>query len=140
MRRNDREITDINEIFAILDRCDSICLGMNDGDRPYVIPMTFGCELKEGRIAVYVHCAGEGHKIDLLARDPAVCVEGHIYERVEMLNDGGITARYESVIGFGGARRVADAAEKVHAMKIMLAHYNNSGFPVTSCSGMQRVE
>ena len=139
MRRTDREVTDAAEIFAMLNGCDSMSLGMVDDGLPYVIPMTFGCEQKDGKIIVYIHSAKAGRKWDILMKDPSVCVEGHLYYRVEK-SEGGITARYESVIGTGKAELVTEQAEKVAAFKIMLAHYNNTGFPVTSCKGLPNCE
>ena len=139
MRRDDRAVTDTAEIFDILTRCDTISLGLNGGEYPYVIPMTFGCSYEDGKITVFIHCAGEGRKIDILEKDPKVCVEAHLYYKVEK-EGGGITAKYESVIGTGSAERVTGQADKVAAFKVMLAHYNNTGFPVTSCTGLQRAE
>ena len=136
MRRSDREVADISEIFEMLNRFDSLSLGMSDREAPYVVPMTFGCELKDGKIIVYLHSALSGRKCDILQRSPAVCIEAHRYFRTEK-TDGGITARYESVIGTGRAVRLTDDREKVAAYKVMLAHYKNSGFPVESCKGLQ---
>lgn len=140
MRRNDREITDINEIYAMLCRCTTINLGINAEDYPYVIPMTFGCSMENGKITVYFHCAGEGRKWDLLHKDPRVCVEAHVYERVETVGTDDITAKYDSVMGFGKVQFIEDQKEKVNAIKVMLEHYDSSGFPVTSCKGLSRVE
>lgn len=140
MKLNDRLITDIEEIHAMLERCTTINLGLNDGPYPYVVPMTFGCAVENGKLAVYFHCAGEGHKWDLLHKDARVCVEGHVYERVVQDGKGGITASYDSVIGFGTAQPVGGRDAKVNAIKLMLAHYNSSGFPATSCKGLLRVE
>lgn len=140
MRRTDREIVDINEIFGMLDRCTSACIGFKTDDYPYMIPMTFGAAIEDGKITVYFHCAGEGRKLELLAKDDRICVEAHTYERTEMTQDGGITAKYESVIGFGKAVRISETADKVAAMKIMLDHYDSSGFPVTSCKGLSKCE
>lgn len=139
MRRDDREVTDIKEIFAMLDRCTSLSLGMYASDYPYVIPMTFGCRMEDDKICVYFHCAGEGKKWELLHQDNRVCVEAHVYERVEETGTGEITARYESVIGFGTAQLIEEQAEKVNAIRIILDHYNASGFPATSCKGLIRV-
>ena len=139
MRRTDREITDRDEIYKMLYRCTTVSLGFHDSDYPYVVPMTFGCALEEGKICVYFHCAGEGRKLELLKKDSRVCVEGHVYERVEE-TEGGITARYESVIGTGTAVRLEDKAEKVKALRVILEHYQSSGFPVTSCKGLLSVE
>jgi len=52
MRRKDREITDLNQIYDILCRCDTINLGMNGGKAPYVIPMTFACSLENDQITI----------------------------------------------------------------------------------------
>ena len=112
---------------------------MNGDGFPYLIPMTFGCTLNDGKITVYFHSAAAGRKWELLAKDPRVCVEAHLYDRVER-TEGGITAKYESVIGTGRAVRLTEQADKVAAFKIMLAHYDNTGFPITSCKGLSQAE
>jgi len=140
MRRDEREVKDINEIFDILKRCDTVRIGMNGGGYPYVIPMTFGCEIENGKIVVYFHSAGAGRKWNILTQDPRVCVEADLYYQVERRENGDITAKYESVIGTGDAVLLTETADKVRALKIMLAHYKESGFPVTSCKGLATVE
>lgn len=136
MRRKDREITDLGKIYDILCRCDTVNLAMNGETAPYVIPMTFGCSLENGTITVYFHSAPEGRKWELMDRDPRVCVEAHLYYKTVKTEDGGITAKYESVIGTGIAERIEDKAGKVAAFKQMLAHYEQSGFPAESCTGL----
>lgn len=136
MRRKDREVTDLEQIYDILQRCDTINLGMNGGTAPYVIPMTFGCELKDGQIAVYFHSALDGRKWEILNRDPNVCVEAHLYYKVVRTEGGGITAKYESVIGTGKVEKIEEKEGKVAAFKLMLDHYKDSGFPAESCKGM----
>ena len=136
MRRKDREISDLNQIYDILCRCDTMCLGMNGGDAPYVIPMTFACSLEDGQITVFFHSAQGGRKWDILNKDPNVCVEAHLYYKTVKTDGGGITAKYESVIGTGRAEPVEDKAEKVEAFKLMLEHYKHSGFPAESCKGL----
>lgn len=135
MRRKDREITDLEHIYDILCRCDTITLGMNGGSAPYVIPMTFACSLEDGHITVFFHSAQGGRKWEILNRDPNVCVEAHLYYKA-VKESGGITAKYESVIGTGKAEPVEDKAGKVAAFKLMLEHYKQSGFPAESCKGL----
>lgn len=135
MRRKDREITDLNLIYDILNRCDTMSLGMNGGSAPYVIPMTFACSLDNGKITVFFHSALGGRKWEILSRDPNVCVEAHLYYKTVKEN-GGITAKYESVIGNGKAELIEDKDEKVAAFKLMLDHYKESGFPAESCKGL----
>lgn len=47
MRRKDREITDFDEIVAIMRKCDVCRIAVNDGDTPYIVPMNFGLEVRE---------------------------------------------------------------------------------------------
>lgn len=140
MRRDGRAVTDLNEIYDILQRCDTIRIAMNDCDYPYVIPMTFGCEIIDGKIVIYFHSACEGKKCELLNKDSHICVEADLYYQVKKCDNGDITAVYESVIGTGIAEKLTEQADRVSALKVMLAHYKESGFPVTSCKGLANVE
>lgn len=140
MRRDEREVSDINEINDILTRCDTIRIGMNGGGYPYIIPMTFGSELVDGKLVIYFHSAGAGRKWDILNKDNRVCVEADLYYRVEKRDNGDITAIYESVIGTGDAELLTEQQDRIYALKVMLAKYKESGFPVTSCKGLANVE
>ena len=135
MRRKDREITDLNQIYDILCRCDTINLGMNGGTAPYVIPMTFACSIEDGQITVYFHSALGGRKWEILNHDPNVCVEANLYYKT-VEEKGGITAKYEGVIGTGIAEKLEAKEQKVEAFKYMLEHYKHSGFPAESCKGL----
>lgn len=135
MRRKDREIKDLDMIYDILSRCDTIILGLNSDIAPYVLPMTFGCSIKNDHITIYFHSAMGGRKWDILNKDPNVCVEAHLYYKTVEEN-GGITAKYESVIGTGTAELIKDNEEKITAFKYILEHYKHSGFPVESCKGL----
>ena len=135
MRRKDREVKGLDAIYDILRRCDTVTLGMNGGEAPYVIPMTFACAIEDGQIAVYFHSALGGRKWEILNRDPHVCVEAHLYYKT-VRTDGGITAKYESVIGTGVAEQLTDNVSKVAAFKLMLEQYKHSGFPAESCKGL----
>ena len=42
MRKEKREIQSLSEIAELLSRCDTIRIGINDGDAPYVVPVSFG--------------------------------------------------------------------------------------------------
>lgn len=46
MRRTDRQVKDFSEICAILDKCQVMRLGLCDGQRPYVVPVNFGYEVR----------------------------------------------------------------------------------------------
>ena len=62
MRRKDRQVTDWQEICAILDACQVLHLGLQGADGPYVVPLSFGWEEQAGRIVLYFHGASAGEK------------------------------------------------------------------------------
>ena len=66
MRRKDREINDVKEIINILDMCKTASVAMLDGDVPYVVPLSYGYEIRDNILVLYFHCAKEGRKIDIL--------------------------------------------------------------------------
>ena len=138
MRRKDREILDKDEIFDVLKRCDTIRIAMLGEGFPYVVPVSFGMEVFEGRAVLYFHCAREGMKNDLLRAHPQICVEGDIFICVET-TEHGITARYESVIGFGKCEFVTDPDEIIHGLKLLTEHYGYHGYPLDRCAGLQHL-
>ena len=70
MRRQDRMVTDIDEIKGILNSTRIIHLGMMDGDYPYVVPLHFGYEFTDEELLIYVHGHYEGKKFSLIQENP----------------------------------------------------------------------
>ena len=138
LRRKDREVLDINEIFDILIRCDTVRIGIHGGKYPYVVPVSFGAEMAGGRPVVWFHCARQGMKLDLLAGDSRVCVEGDIFIRTEP-TDHGITTRYESVIGFGECRFPDDEEEILRGLKLLTEHYGYADYSLERCRALKYV-
>lgn len=124
MRRKDREITDPEEIAAVIGRCDVCRVGMADGGLPYVVPMNFGFEAKGGSVTFYLHCAGEGRKIDILKKNPAVCVELDCGHRLISGDTAcAYSMEFESVIASGRAEFLTDRREKLGALTRIMSHY-----------------
>ena len=94
MRRKDREITDMQQILSIVDRCKILRLGLFDRDYPYVVPLHYGYEFFENRLVFYMHSATEGHKLALIADNPHVCVE--LDGDAELISGGEIPCMYGS--------------------------------------------
>ena len=138
MRRKDREVQDRAELFDILKRCDTVRIAMHGEQYPYVVPVSFGMEVVDNKAIIYFHCAKEGFKVDLLKENPFVCVEGDIFIKVEK-TEHGITARYESVIGFGECQFITDIDEIKHGLKVLLEHYGHDEYPLDRCGGMEHL-
>ena len=73
MRQRKRQVTDKATICAMLDAMDTIHVAMHDEPFPYVVPLNFGYDW-EDKLVFYFHCAHEGYKLDLLHKNPHVCV------------------------------------------------------------------
>ena len=118
MRRKDREITDIDEILAILGECKVCHLAMAG---PYVVPLNFGYTCQDGVISIVFHSAKEGRKIDTLRANPAVCFQadsGHSLIAGDRACNYGYA--YSSVIGFGKVEFLEDAAEKAACLNALM--------------------
>ena len=136
MRRKDREMQNINEIFDILLRCDTIRIGIQGGEYPYVVPVSFGAELVGERPVIYFHCAREGQKLNLIEKNPNVCIEADRFIRTDSTGHG-ITTRYESVIGFGRCRFAESEDEILHGMQLFINHYGYTDYPLQQCQSLR---
>lgn len=124
MRRSEKEITDNCELRRIL--CDArICrLALSDGDRPYLVPLSFALDGDD----LVIHSARAGRKIDVLRRNPVACFE--VEEGVEVVPgtracDFGM--RFRTVIGFGDVEFVEDQAERLRLLALFGPRYGAPG-------------
>lgn len=122
VRRKDREITDRIEMMDILRRCEVCNVAFADENTPYVVPMNFGVLEANGKTVLSFHCAGEGKKLDMLAKNARVAFSASSGHRLEWEDSGHCTMRYESVCG-SGMLRIAGDAEKVPALDAIMDHY-----------------
>ena len=136
MRRKDREVSDPKEVIDILSRCNTIHVGIQGDKYPYVVPLSFGMEVIAEKPVLYFHCARQGMKLDLLRQNPDVCVEAEIFMQIEKTAHG-ITARYESVIGFGRCTFLTDPDEIAHGLKLLTEHYGHYDYPLDRCRGLK---
>lgn len=126
MRRHDREITDKNEILEIMNRCDVCRLAFNDGDYPYILPLNFGIEEKDGKITFYFHSALEGYKTELIKKNNRVSFEMDCKHELKYdKGKGYCTMAFESVIGRGKVE-VLSEEEKENALRKIMVHYHHS--------------
>ena len=93
MRRKDRKVTEPEKIREIIAACDVLRLGLADGEYPYIVPVNFGWEEKEGQVSFYLHGAMEGHKADLLRQNGVCSFQMDCGHRVVPLPGYGITTR-----------------------------------------------
>lgn len=125
MRRKDRLQADPAAIRDVIRRSTVCRLAMCDGGQPYVIPICFGYSDS----VVYLHCAHEGRKIEILKRNPRVCIEWDIDAEVLPASQAHqFTMHYRSVIAFGTASFVTDPEAKRRALDVLMAQYAEGRF------------
>jgi nitroimidazol reductase NimA-like FMN-containing flavoprotein (pyridoxamine 5'-phosphate oxidase superfamily) len=125
MRTKDKEISDGAAIEAIIQKATVCRLGMVDGNKPYIVPLSFGYYDN----VLYFHGALKGQKIDILRKNPSVCFEFDLVaEPVESEKACSWSMKYQSVIGFGKAFFVEDSDEKREALSVIMAQYSDQLF------------
>lgn len=123
MRQKEKEITNTKEIETIIQKAEVCRLGLAVDNTPYIVPLFFGYENN----CLYIHCAKEGRKLDMIRQNNNVCFE--------MEGDTKITNRdkpacqwssaYRSVIGYGRAFILENLEEKKQALDVIMRHYSN---------------
>lgn len=123
MRRSEKAITEKQALESVIKRSAVCRLGLSDGRKPYVVPVCFGYDGK----ALYIHGSLQGKKIDILQKNPNVCVEFDVDANVrEKENACRWSMAYQSVIAFGRASFVETLPEKKAALDIIMGQYSEA--------------
>ncbi len=123
MRRKDREVTDPMRIADIISRCTCCRIGFHSDGEVYIVPLSFGYEVKDNTYVFYFHGAREGRKIDLIQKNPNA---GFEMDTNYALNEAdiacGYSARFQSVIGNGIVSIVSGLEEKKLGLSLLMEH------------------
>ncbi len=122
-----KDITRQDELIDIIRRCKVCHVGFVNDNKPYVLAFNFGFDDNK----IYLHCAKEGHKLDILAKNNNVCVyfdnDHDFFARHEEVACS-YRMRYHSVQAMGKAEIVTDYDQKVNALKIFMKQYSEREF------------
>ena len=128
MRRHDRE-QDRDFALQLIDKCE-YGVAAFAGEEPYCLPLSL---VRVGE-ELYFHCALEGRKLDLLGKDPRVCVSfvGDTQPALKEFADySEYTTYYESAVVEGTAYEVTEPGEKTAALRALcqkLTPHHMGGF------------
>ena len=117
VRRQDR-LLDEARARELLATAEYGVISMVDLDaKPYGVPVNFVFDVD----CIYIHCATEGRKLDILEihEEVSFCIVG----RVNLLPSK-FTTEYESVILTGEATIITDDEERMHALELLLEKYS----------------
>ena len=125
MRKKEKEMTDPAAIESVIQRSMVCRLAMAEDNRPYVLPLCFGYRDR----TLYFHCAREGRKVDILRKNPRVCVEFDIDQ--ELVTDAEackFDMKFRSVVAFGKAYLVENLEERRQGLDVIMQHYAGKSF------------
>ena len=129
MTKRELQITDEQQICAILDASKVLHLGLAVNNEPYVVPMNYGYKMEDGKLTVYLHCAQQGKKLDILRANPKVFFEMDCdwlpFEGEKPCQYG---LSYSSVMASGTATIVEDVEEKKMAMSLLMKTQTGKDF------------
>lgn len=126
----------------ILRRARYLHLGLALDDQPYVVATHYGFEpgardedgafCPEG-FTFWLHSAKAGLKLEAMERNPKffVQVETDVVPMCWGDRPCSFGAAFESVMGAGVARLVADEGEKVHGLDLLVRQQAGEGYEVT---------
>ena len=123
MRRKDREITQIVLIEEIISKADVCRIGLANDNIPYIVTMNFGY-LSSPEPRLYFHCANEGRKLEMIAKNNFVCFEMDTdHEIFKGLKGCDWGMKFRSVIGTGNITIITEKEEKRAGMDSIMKHY-----------------
>ena len=129
MTKRERQVTDPQQIQAILDTAKVLRLGLAVDNEPYVVPMNYGYVMEDGKLTLYLHSAVRGRKLDMVQANPKVFFEMDCDLKPF---EGNLPCQYglsySSIMGRGTACLVEDVEEKKKAMSILMKTQTGKDF------------
>jgi len=122
-----KDISDKNELYEIIRNCKVCHVGFVDNNVPYILAFNFGFDGK----SIILHCAKEGRKINILAKNNNVCIEFDAFHEIFARHPEVACSwrmRYKSVIINGKAEIVDDYNDKVKYLNIFMQNYSDQNF------------
>ena len=119
MRRKDREVTDPKFIDEVLNKALYGNLGLCDNGEPYIVPINFAWSDNK----IWLHCATEGRKLDIIRANPKVCFQVSAdAELITAENPCNYGMFFSSVVIFGTASIIEDYETKSAALENLMRH------------------
>lgn len=108
--------------LEVLSHAPFVTVSMADeGGIPYSVPLSLA--MKDSA-TFYFHCAMEGRKLEILNKNPMVCLSAVTKCKPTVgPKDNSFTLEFKSAIAYGKAEIVSDVAEKTEAMRLICERY-----------------
>lgn len=129
MRRKDRQVNGEEALREILEACQVVRIAMQDEEGLYIVPMNFGYDYENGKLALYVHSAREGRKVSAFRRNGQIAFEmdcGH--ELVEGNQACQYSYRYKSIVGNGEIVELENPEDKTKGLQALMRRFSDRTF------------
>jgi uncharacterized protein len=130
MRRNEREVSDIEVIEAIINKADVCRIALAVDNIPYIVTMNFGYT-NDPEQRLFFHCANAGRKLEMIRKNRYVCfemdIEHKIYVRTGEDGRKGCNwgMKYSSVVGYGNISIITEKKGKKTGLDLIMKHYGD---------------
>lgn len=120
MRKESREMS-AEWAMGVLIKAPYVTVSMTEEDgTPYAVPLSLA---RVGEV-FYFHCALEGKKLDILRKNPRVCLSAVSKCKPTVgPKDGSFTLEFNSAIAFGVAEIVEAEDEKIEALRAVCERF-----------------
>ncbi|MDR0320365.1 MAG: pyridoxamine 5'-phosphate oxidase family protein [Treponema sp.] len=130
MRRKDREITDINDKIAIIEKCKFCRIGLCENNFPYIVPLNYGYNYENDKLTLFFHSALEGKKIDIIKSNNNACFEIDCDTKlIEGEKPCNYSYEFSSITGFGKIIFLETNDEKSDGLKYLMRHQTGREIP-----------
>lgn len=121
MRKESRQMS-AEWALEVLDCAPYITVSMTEENgMPYAVPLSLA---RTDENTFYFHCAMEGKKLDILCKNPRVCLSAVTKCKPTIgPKDGSFTLEFKSAIAFGKAEIVDDEQEKIAALRAICERF-----------------
>lgn len=117
MRKKEREITNQALLNKILTKSKICRLAIHDTPFPYIVALNYGYSNN----TLFIHCACEGKKIDLIRQNNKVAFQIELTsEIIKHKESCGWTTKYQSVVGNGEVEILSNFADKTEGLDILM--------------------
>lgn len=131
MRQAGRQLRSTTQLHSVVEACQTVRIAYMDEEGPFIVPMSFGYDWADPeeidadapRLALWVHSAGVGRKVDAFNREPRVAIEMDV-------QDGLITGTYacaysyayRSIMGTGTIHHIQGIEAKRYGLTRIMQH------------------
>lgn len=121
IRRKDKAIKSERRMLDFLSKQEILTIALSKDGEPYLFTADYGFDRKN--MAVFIHCAGRGKKVDYIESNPTVW--GQAMEDLGYVK-GQCEHRYRCVQFKGRASLVRGLEEKRRALNLMIEQFEDN--------------